>query len=640
MTRPKHPLALIALAVGWHASAQAQTPTPPPPAQPAPAAPAAPAPTAPAPAAPAAPAPSAAPTAPAPSAAPAPAPTPAPGTESAAPGAPTVEATPAPDTKTPTVFPPPVPRPPTPQRAKPQAITVGMHPAAVDFGAEADLVSSICGPKPEPQSRRWNYKLRGFFRAPARVGIGPKAGSTEGSQLHAPPRMVGATSDEWTYIGIAPNPTAQIQLTVQNKRVEGTIILAANTFYDSGYPHLDQTGGFSQAWLTLKSPALFGTKGGLAWSVGAFSERFGTAGPNQESAGYYGTYLFGRTHVAGESLVIDYDINDHLQLIVEHGLGAKIEPIPFIPLNDPEGPVRAPYLPDQGLTPQGSNFLNHAHVALLNDSWLRVAAHFLHSWSPNDNLYPPPQKKAEDASLMVMGGEVHVDHPIAGNGYFGYSHIDAADIMPLSDALQVIHGSTGPVFKEQYFGAQPTSYITPPSTLSVPVDQTQPFDDTGTVDTLLFQYIFRLAPVLGKKREDLDLSLAAFGMFNHIVAPKTILGNTVVEQYTLKQDRLKFGGELMYGPFRFLSIGARFDRVMPDGSKTDVAYSAISPRLVLHSNWLSREYIVLNYTRYFFGSDTYQPSPPYRQPTPPAPPYNAIGHADENVLSLTAMISF
>jgi hypothetical protein len=620
MARQKYPLALLALTVGaLPTSAFAQTA---PPTEPAPA------PTTPAPEAPA-------PTEPAP------APSEPPATAPAAPAAPT-EPAPAPAAdapKAPTVFPPPVQRPPLPVRVKPQLITVGMHPAAVDFGSEADLVSSIAGEKPEPQSRRWNYKLRGFFRAPARVGIGPRAGEDDGNQLHSPPRMVGFTSDEWTYIGVAPAPTAQIQLTVQNKRVEGTVIIAGNTFYDAGYPHLDQTGGFSQAYVTLKAPAAFGTKGGIAGTVGAFSERFGTAGPNQESAGYYGTYLFGRTHVAGESLVLDYDLSDNLELVLEQGLGAKIEPIPFIPLNDPEGPVRAPYLPDQGLTPQGSNFLHHYHAALLANRWLRVAGHFLHSWSPNDNLYPPPQDKAESASMMVYGGEVHLDHPIAGNGYLGYSHVDAKNIMPLSDAIQVIHGSTGAVFKENYFGPQPLVYHREGFSDEI-VGPDSEFDDSGTVDTLLFQYIFRLAPLVGKKRNELDLSLAVFGMFNHISAPKTLLGDQVVPEYTFEQDRIKFGGELQWGPLRWLSVGVRGDRVMPDGGNADVAYSAISPRVILHSNWLSREYIVLNYSRYFFGNPNYQPSPPYRQPKPPAPPYNNIVHADENVLSLTAMIAF
>src|SRR5262245_20975656 len=165
MARQKYPLVLLALAVGgWQTSALAQTPAPEQPAPPAPA-------------------PGTPPAAPAPDA-PAPAPTEPPATAPAAP-----EPAPAPEDETParvedkekspTVFPAPVQRPPTPTRVKPQLITVGMHPAAVDFGAEADMVSSIAGEKPEPQSRRWNYKLRGYFRAPARVGIGPRAGTSE-----------------------------------------------------------------------------------------------------------------------------------------------------------------------------------------------------------------------------------------------------------------------------------------------------------------------------------------------------------------------------------------------------------------------------------------------------------------------------
>ena len=186
-----------------------------------------------------------------------------------------------------------------------------------------------------------------------------------------------------------------------------------------------------------------------------------------------------------------------------------------------------------------------------------MAAHFMHSWSPNDNLYPPPQTEAEDASLMVVGAEVHVDHPIAGNGYLGYSYIDAADIMPLGDGIQVIHGSTGPVFKENYFGAQPREYLIPPTTFPLPVNEQGPFDDTGTVQTILFQYIFRVGRALGKKPEELDLNLAVFGMYNHISAPKVVLGNTIVPKYTLEQDRLKFGAELQFGLIRWLVDSAR-----------------------------------------------------------------------------------
>src|SRR6185436_8679372 len=94
-----------------------------------------------------------------------------------------------------------------------------------------------------------------------------------------------------------------------------------------------------------------------------------------------------------------------------------------------------------------------------------------------------------------------------------------------------------------------------------------------------------------------DLTLAVYGMFNHVTAP-TIGGG--------KQDKLKFGAEAQYAFWRYLSAGVRFDRVMPDGGNADVGYTAISPRMILHTSWVSREYIMLSYTRYILGN-TYVP---------------------------------
>src|SRR5262249_1174673 len=156
------------------------------------------------------------------------------------------------------------------KREKLQVTSVGMRLGAVDFGAEADIVSSVGRLKPPPDNRRWSYALRGFFRAPARVGIGPETGSSQGQQLHSPPAITGLERDEWSYINVAPGATGQIELAVTNQRVEGHVLFAGDLFGDAAYPHLDKLGGFSQAWVTLKAPALIGTRGGVALNVGAF----------------------------------------------------------------------------------------------------------------------------------------------------------------------------------------------------------------------------------------------------------------------------------------------------------------------------------------------------------------------------------
>jgi hypothetical protein len=529
-----------------------------------------------------------------------------------------------------TVFPPPVDRPPLPKREKLQITTVGMRLGAVDFGAEADIVSSVGRLKPPPDNRRWSYALRGFFRAPMRVGIGPETGNTTGSQLHSPPRVVGFGSDEWTYANIAPGGAGQIELAVTNQRVEGHVIIAGDVFWDAGYPHLDKMGGYSQAWVTLKSPALFGTRGGAALNVGAFSERFGAAGPYQQSTGYYGTYLFGRTHVAGESLVLDFDVTPDLELVVEHGFGAKVEVMPFVKDNPPV----APYLPVQGPVPQGSNFVHHAHANVIFKEWLSVAAHYLTSWTPND-LQEVTREPAKEARMTIAGGEIHTDHPVAGHGYVGYSYINGENLLPLSDGVQVLHGSTGAVFKDNYFGRLP---LDAPGVLQTGANDLRR-DDSGKLHTVLFQYILRAAPLLGRTEPGPDVSLGVFGMFNHVDTMKRDLNGQLVPAYAFKQDKVKLGAELQVAPIEQLSIGLRFDQVMPDGGNKDIAYSAISPRLVLHSKWLGREYVILNYTRYMLGKNV-RPSAPYSQPNPPGEPLASVTKPDENLISLTAMVAF
>src|SRR5262249_2439106 len=160
---------------------------------------------------------------------------------------------------------------------------------------------------------------------------------------------------------------------------------------------------------------------------------------NQNSTGYFGSYLFGRTHVAGEALTADVDLTDDIELIVEHGIGAKLEFIPFIALSHNPPPPRAPYLPDQGPIPQGSNFVHHAHAAVVINDALTVAGHYMTSWTPNDgqpaSAYAPttPPGPPQEGRLTVVGGEVHLDSPTLGNAYAGYSHIEAKTLLPLAD---------------------------------------------------------------------------------------------------------------------------------------------------------------------------------------------------------------
>jgi len=238
---------------------------------------------------------------------------------------------------------------------------------------------------------------------------------------------------------------------------------------------------------------------------------------------------------------------------------------------------------------------------------VRIAGHYLTSWTPNDyaDLNNGPDLEGR---MTIYGGEVHVDGPVIGNAYLGYSHVKASNIMSVADGVQVLHGANGYGFAVNYFGplTNPQSPLTPPR------------NDSGTVDTLLGQYILHFAPLVGGITKGPDAALAVYGMLNHVKGP------------FFTTDKVKFGTELLVSPIRYVSLGGRFDRVLPDGSNnTAVGYSAISPRVIVHTNFLSREYVVIDYTHFSLGPNVRASAP-----------YNVYPIPDSDLFSITALMSF
>ncbi len=86
-------------------------------------------------------------------------------------------------------------------------------------------------------------------------------------------------------------------------------------------------------------------------------------------------------------------------------------------------------------------------------------------------------------------------------------------------------------------------------------------------------------------------------MFNHVTAPM----NT---SYSL--NKLKFGTEWTYVPLSWLGLGARYDVVEPNTSKSGESFSVISPRIIFRTAFVTHEQVMIQYSRYFYG-DLYQP---------------------------------
>lgn len=517
-----------------------------------------------------------------------------------------------------------------PHRVKPLLLSTGKMPTDQDLGSEADIIG--IGDTDEERTSSlnvWALRLAGYVRAPMRIGIGPRNDGTSGTELHSPPRIVGLSSGKWDYAALAPNPSASLYVTYGNPLVSANVIYSANTLFDGGYANLDHLGGISSAYVTLKFPDAFGVHGGLALTGGAFSNRYGNPGPRGTSSGYYGTYLFGRTHVMGEVLTANIDLTDHLQLILEHGVGAKLEQVPFIynSLGKPSGdatelsfpsggPPANDFLPSNGKGAPGSNFLHHAHAGIVLDDWLRFNVHYLTSWTPNDNSGIRTQGvPSPEGRITVFGGELHTDDDVFGNGYIGYSHLIGENLLAVADALQVIHGSDGRGIKEDYFGGKDR------------VLNYEPNNAWGTVDTVMFEYLFGLDSFVDRPLGMRDIRLAVYSMFSHARSP--IRNPKDPLQRDFDQNMLKWGSELQFVLPKWVTVGVRVDRVTPNMANYDDAYTALSPRLFLYSKPQSREYIVVDYTHFFLGPKAY-----------PGSPFSDLLKADPDMIMVAAIMSF
>jgi hypothetical protein len=553
----------------------------------------------------------------------------------------------------------------------------------------------------------WKFEFHGYLKAPLRMSIGPPTpiappstynpvptqtpaqppyppGShpTSGTQFHEVPRVAGQGYGTWPYTNTVPGPWTQLNFTYGNSRVMATVIVDAYNVTDGSYKNLLAQQGIDQSFLTLNFPDFFGDYGGLTWNVGVFQNRYGTAG--KYDGGMYETYLFGRIHQAGETLTANLsnlDPTGNWNFTAEDGFGGKIDIIPF--LNNQYYQVfsnttpgvpgsvggnngkpylsqrDAEYFPWAGPVPQGSTFVHHAHIGAKYQKSLTLGLHYIYVWTPDDNWDPynssngsnmttgngsdlvPRSRGPIQGSIAVTGAEARYNGGVYGDGYIGYSHIDARNVNALADMLEVLHANgSGAAFKQTYFGQSFNAHTGV---------YNGPQNETGTVDSLLFQYSFSFGQ-LARYPEEFwgdgpDLVVTAFGLMSVVeskppplaLALGPALGRTDLgHQWDMSTKKLKYGLDAVYTPFSVLGFGGRFDMVMPDldsaysrtpgnpGGK-DLNFSVLTGRAIIKTQFITHEAVVLEYQHYFLGKAAYA-----------SYPYEWLPVADADLLAISA----
>jgi len=528
------------------------------------------------------------------------------------------------------------------ETASAATISVGADPSQAKYSGSSDGEAPPLTIRTSTQD--WEFGYHGYFRAPMSMSWDRHKTrayelNADGSprldangeyvyqdpykdyQFNMKPKLPDGTYTDWKYTNNVAGPWAEMVFSYGNSIAVGNVSVATYNISDGSWRNLQSQLGIDSAFVTLNFPRAFGAKGGLFWNVGIFANRYGMAG--RYDGGRFDTYIFGRTHVAGETLTAKLDLTSNLVLVLEHGFGAKADILPGNPKLDydpnNEGNTFA-WIPYAGIWGQTPAMVNHAHGGLVFHTHalfkeLLINAHFIHAFSntedkTDDGTSTPYHMP--DGKQMISGLEIKANGAIFGDAYLGYSHASTDGLARMPDAVELLHSQGGWMMLKNFYGDQ-TLRDDDTSGLGRNGD---PNPGTGKIDTIAWQYMFSLSRLLwhlqGKEfwGQGPDLQITTWGMLN-LVNPDDDL-RPYLKRWAEK--KLKVGAEVMYTPLQYLGFGFRFDRVMPDldydenedernsGSVSSYApFTVLSPKLRIKTAFITHEEVNIQYSRYLWN---------------------------------------
>lgn len=548
------------------------------------------------------------------------------------------------------------------------------EPAAPAAGeAETSRPSPVSRGGEDTSGKEWTFDYHGYLRAPFSVGIGsrqnrycltpdgaetrecdpnsevPHTSEQSGTTFHAPLVPDGQYLS-WQYSGHQKSSWAEMFFSMGNDVVSGTLAIQGFQYTDASWKNDTAQFGIGQGWVEFNSDLgyeniHFNAKAGSFWS------RYGMAG--KYDAGEYDTYLFGRTHTLGAASRVEIGLDDEYTLGLEGGLGARRP--------DPSIFNRARF-----------TMLAHAHADINWVDEMQFSAHFLHSFSqsetgimqegatqddpagtrPNGSpslLYAEStvDDTTPDGKMMVWGADARLDLDMAGYLYAGFSQIRARDALTVAPAIEVLHSFGG----GEFTGGVVDNYLESPFCANHGYGDQAPglplnlsgtcSNGTGTVNSLLAQYEIRLAN-FGLFEGGQDLKMKFFGIMNFIsvddrasfeINPIYAGNEDLIDEHSQDGTRkLKFGGDFEYFALPWLSAGLRADRLQPHSKVPEQSFTVVSPRITFRSDFVTREAVTIQYTRYFYEQRECEVGNPADDPFyTNAPPGSAFNDTANNL---------
>jgi hypothetical protein len=439
-------------------------------------------------------------------------------------------------------------------------------------------------------SRQFTLDFHGYLQLPLRIGMlkrdDPSSGQSE-TALHTPP-LIPQNLRRFQYTGSIPETWTQLNFTYGNTIIAGTVILAARSLTDAtGTFNPAEQLGANDAFLTLNLSEPAGVP--LQVRVGAMTGRYGNMG--MYDSGRYATPLIARTNTIGENVSAAFKLGSDVTLALEQGFGGQLgrPPLGLVPAGwngfaDPN---------------VGASFVNQLHAGLAYKDFVQVGAHYFTAFTSDDQVTAP--RKA-DGRISVLGAEARLTAGRAGHLFLAGARTEARDAAAVAGVIEVLNARGGPEIMDEYLG--PDS------------------GGNGSLTVLGGQYdlsVARLVFADAYKGKSPDLRLSLFGAAVSVESDD--------DAYDGK-SKLKGGVEATYDVASWFGVSARFDHVRPDADDTRKAFTIISPRVLFHTDWQSRDELALQYSHFIYGS-----SVEVERGFPPRP--DSEVNPDKHVLSLS-----
>lgn len=440
----------------------------------------------------------------------------------------------------------------------------GLSPAAPTVGTLPGGMTPAYGQRPSGPGD-WRFDYHGFFTMPIAAGISkrtqPLPGEA-GTVFHTPP-IVPDDYEVFSHTGIVPTPYAQLNLSYGNSEFTGNVQLAARqATVATGFFDPSSQAGINDVYMTYH-PELAGNVS-LRVNVGAFTTRYGAMGEYDE--GMYGTTLIGRVKGAGENIIAQLGLSPKFTLMLEQGIVGTTNKAP--------ADLTPDYWNDFGDSNVGTTFVNHWHGGFSYDKVVTFGVHYINAFSQDDRAANPI---AGDGAINTLAGDLRLTMGRFGHLYLAGSHVRAINARVVSGAYEVLNTRGGSSLIANYLGDA----------------------SRGNGELLIFGGQYNLS--VGRL---ISYPVPFYGDGPDIVVSLFGMGVSVKSEDTRYDGRFmrKFGGEAAYSLLSWFAASVRFDRVDPNGDDEQQSYAVWSPRLIFRTDWQSQDQLVLQYSRYQYGS--------------------------------------